>query len=336
MAFRKAKSEQAFLKMGIYGPAGSGKTFTSLLIAEGLTNAMGKRVAFVDTESGTDFYTQTIEERPIHPEAFDFDRIVTKSLAQTNQEVDGIDPSEHGIVVIDSISHLWEAAIEAYDGKKTSIGSIPMHAWGGIKKPYKALITTLLNGQYHAIICGRQKNVFGEDDASGEMRLLGVAMKAEGETPYEPHVLVRMIRELGRGKSLAPVSAFVEKDRSGILSGRTIVLPADQPEGFTYEQIAAPLLAVLLGKKQPQVESIEIAASRDAESKAESDAVKRTSSAELLRTYLARFELCGSVEDVERVSLEITPALKKTMLPADVAGLRVAYQDHTRRVKGSA
>ena len=37
--FRKAKAEQAALKIGLYGPPGSGKTFTSLLIAEGLAKA---------------------------------------------------------------------------------------------------------------------------------------------------------------------------------------------------------------------------------------------------------------------------------------------------------
>jgi hypothetical protein len=48
--FRKAKAEQAALKMGIYGPPGPGKTFTSLLMAEGLAKATGKRIAVVDTE----------------------------------------------------------------------------------------------------------------------------------------------------------------------------------------------------------------------------------------------------------------------------------------------
>ena len=34
--FRKAKAEQAALKIAMYGPPGSGKTFTTLLLAEGL------------------------------------------------------------------------------------------------------------------------------------------------------------------------------------------------------------------------------------------------------------------------------------------------------------
>ena len=48
--FRKAKAEQAALKVGLYGPPGSGKTFTALLLAEGLAKATKKRVAYVDTD----------------------------------------------------------------------------------------------------------------------------------------------------------------------------------------------------------------------------------------------------------------------------------------------
>ena len=50
--FRKAKAEQAALKMGIYGPPGSGKTFTSLLIAEGLAKLSGKGVALATFVTG--------------------------------------------------------------------------------------------------------------------------------------------------------------------------------------------------------------------------------------------------------------------------------------------
>jgi pantothenate kinase-related protein Tda10 len=49
-SFEKPKLLKAALKLGLYGPAGSGKSFTSLLIAEGLARHTGKRVAYVDTE----------------------------------------------------------------------------------------------------------------------------------------------------------------------------------------------------------------------------------------------------------------------------------------------
>lgn len=128
--FRKAKAEQAALKMGLYGAPGSGKTFTSLLIAEGLADLTKKRVAYVDTEHGTDFYCQAVADRGVHPEAFDFDAIYTRSLTETIEETKKLDPKEHGVVVVDSFTHLWEAAQAAYSGNVNRAGQIPFHAWG--------------------------------------------------------------------------------------------------------------------------------------------------------------------------------------------------------------
>ena len=107
--FRKANPSQAYLKIGIYGPPGSGKTFTSLLIAEGLARVVNKKIALVDTEHGSDFYCQAIKDRKIHPEAFEFDAIYTKSLMDTLESVQNIN-GEYNTVIIDSMTHLWESA----------------------------------------------------------------------------------------------------------------------------------------------------------------------------------------------------------------------------------
>jgi hypothetical protein len=47
-AFKKPQPLKAALKMALYGPAGSGKTFTALLAAEGLASHTGKRIALVE------------------------------------------------------------------------------------------------------------------------------------------------------------------------------------------------------------------------------------------------------------------------------------------------
>jgi KaiC/GvpD/RAD55 family RecA-like ATPase len=120
--FQKAKSEQAYFKAALYGKAGTGKTLTSLLWAEGLAARDKKRVAYIDTERGTEFYAMDIAQRKVHPKAFDFDRLITRSIMETVEAVESIDPAEHSVVVIDSITHLWEAARAAYTGKLMSNG----------------------------------------------------------------------------------------------------------------------------------------------------------------------------------------------------------------------
>jgi hypothetical protein len=252
--FTKAKSEQAYFKVGLYGATGSGKTLTSLFWAEGLAAKEGKRIAYIDTERGTDFYAMDIPERTIHPKAFDFDRLVTRSTSETIEAIESIDPKEHGVVVIDSITHLWEAAKAAYNGKLMSTGGIPVQAWGAIKKPYKKIMTLFLDGKFHAIICGRE-GVVMEDNEEGEAKVVGHKMKSEGETPYEPHILGRMVPSRDE-KGGYIVNVFFEKDRSGILTGKTFVSPR-------YETIA-PIVAYLSGDIQGTVGSLEDAAEKDA------------------------------------------------------------------------
>lgn len=281
--FMKAAPKQARLKVSMYGPPGSGKTFSALLMAEGLAKVRGKRIAYVDTERGTDFYAQAVKDRRVHPEAFDFDALYERSIAEVSSAVYGLDAKTHGIVVLDSISHLWEAAMDAYTGKKTKIDSIPMHAWGKIKKPYKDLIKFLIASPFDVFILGRQKNLFENDEDSGEMKKIGVAMRAEGETAYEPHVCVRMESRMNPEKTTESIYvAYVEKDRTGVLAGRAI----RNPSFATIE----PLLP-LLGEVQAPAEDEDERIAKDGELLDKQDdkaKAKEDKSAALFRDFQAK------------------------------------------------
>lgn len=317
--FKKAKAEQAALKMGLYGPAGSGKTFTALLLAEGLAALDGRRVAYIDTEHGTDFYCQKVEARRVHPEAFDFDALYTRSIYDVLDEVQKLDPKTHAVVVLDSITHLWEAAIASYSGKKTSIDTIPMHAWGAIKKPYKKLMGLLLESPLHFIICGRQKSIF-EEDENGELKAVGTTMRSEGETPYEPHILIRMHGiPPKKQEDDGVVMAYAEKDRTGVLAGRAIINP-------NFDNICKPLLP-LLGSVQAKVASADETAAHDAEQAAVQEKQREEASSRLLKDFSARIQLAPDSAALKKIGKEITADLKAQMLPADVATLRAVYQE---------
>lgn len=319
MGFKKATPQQARLKVGLYGPPGSGKTFTSLLFAEGLAKLRGKRVAFVDTERGTDFYAQAVAERQVHPKAFDFDCLYTKSLAEVDAQIRALDPEEYGVVVIDSISHLWDAAIEAYEGQMTAADTIPMHAWGKIKKPYKALLAYLIASPFDVFILGRQKNIF-EDDG-GQLRKVGVGMRAEGETPHEPHICFRMECRQDEADTTKSVNLmYVEKDRTGILQGKTKVNPS-------FSDIE-PLLP-LLGDEQAVQEDDEERKAKDAEllAKDEENTRKKTEkSKELFSGFRAALSGASDLEQLAEISAEIKK--KRRYMTEDNRGaLRMVYED---------
>lgn len=264
--FKKAESQQGYLKLALYGKTGSGKTLTALLIADGIAKGTGKRIAYIDTEYGTDLYTKSIPERIVHPEGFDFDRIVTRSISEAIEAIESIDPEEYCVLIIDSVTHFWEAARAAYNGKTTGAGTIPIQAWGAIKKPYKKLMTLFLDGRFHAILCGRE-GVVMEQDEDGEMKITGTKLKAEGETPYEPHILARMTPERDE-KGGYVIRIFFEKDRSGIFTGKTF----DWPNYKTIE----PVMGYLTGGSHGQIGSPESSAEKDvAAQEAERDKTER-------------------------------------------------------------
>lgn len=325
--FRKAKAEQAAIKMGLYGPSGSGKTFTALLLSEGLAKVSGKRVAFVDTEHGSDFYCKDVASRKHHPAAFDFDALYTKSITEVSDAIASLKSDQYGVIVIDSITHIWEAARLAYAGKVTSAGTIPFHAWAKIKKPYKDLINVLLSSPMHVFFCGRQGNEFEEDEESGELKKVGVKMKAEGETPYEPHILIRMEAIKDAKKGEAVITAFAEKDRTGILAGSTIAWP-------TFDNIIKPILP-LLGNTQAKIQSDDETSRQDAERMTE-DEKKRISESERMREqWKAKMALCNTLEELKALAKELTTEAKKAMTAADVAEVREAYLVAEKNLKAA-
>jgi hypothetical protein len=323
--FHKPKAQKAALKMALYGPAGSGKTFSALLIAEGLAQHTGKRIAYVDTEFGTAFYGQHVPGRAVHPQPFDFDVLYTKSITQALDAVRGLDQQIHGVLVIDSISHPWDAAIAAYTGKKTKAGTVPLRAWTSIKRPYKELVHLLLVSPVHVLICGRQGNDFAEDEETGELKSLGFKMRAEGETAYEPDVLLRLeAHKPGKKGTLVP-TAVVEKDRTGVLAGKTIAWP-------TFDNLAEPLLG-LLGTTQAAPPTDDEVGVQDAEALARQEREHQQRSADLAGRYNTRMGEASTVADLQRVAAELTPAVKTQLVANDLMRVRGAYAERLAKLR---
>lgn len=327
MGFMKAKPAQAAIKCAMFGPPGSGKTFTSLLFAEGLSAIDGKRVAFVDTERGSDFYSVAVPERRVHSEAFDFDALYSRSIMEIAREIRKLDTKTYGVVVIDSMTHLWEAAMNSYEGKKTRAGTIPMHAWGKIKKPYKDLVNYLMSSPMHVFFLGRQGNEYAEDEETGETKAVGVKMKAEGETPYEPSLLIQMEAVKQGKKAEAIITAFAEKDRSGILSGRTIQNP-------TFASVIKPILSVL-GGEQGHIPSVDEVATQDAEAIDAAEASKVEESSGLLRRFTAQYELAEDESSWDAVNKTVTPSVKTKMTARDLTALRESARRCLQRIRNS-
>jgi hypothetical protein len=199
-----------------------------------------------------------------------------------------------------------------------------MYAWGKIKKPYKELINILLSSPMHVFFCGRQGNEFETDEDSGELKKVGVKMKAEGETPYEPHILIHMegIKDK-KGNSI--ITAFAEKDRTGILAGRTIEWP-------DFDNMIKPLLSTL-GGIQATITSEEETGQKDAERITKDDLDRTIESGNIKEHFQAKLVLCKTKDELRDLNNELTPEVKKKMTSSDMAELRESWVKQADKIK---
>jgi hypothetical protein len=312
----KAMPQAAPFKGTIYGDFGTGKTTFAMMLAEGLAKRRNGRVAFFDTEFGTKYLASPSPARTVHPSAFDFDRSMTRSLADVTNEVRALDPKVHTCVVIDSITHLWEAAREAWNAAHPG-QDIALRDWGPIKKPYKALVSALMDGPQDVLLVGRQKTIFEEDD-KGKLANVGVGLRADADTQFEPDFCFQMFSLGKRGDETKP-ALFVEKDRSSILHGRTFPNP-------TFATIE-PVLAVLGDAALKMEDDEDERTSKDAELLQQQDdkaKAKEEKSAGILRDMTAKIQSSTDAAALGGVADEIKK-LKRYLVDEHLKTLQVLY-----------
>lgn len=92
--FTQAAKTQSKLRLAIFGPAGSGKTYSSLSMAKG----MGGRAALIDTEYGS---------ASKYADRFEFDTLILKEPSVQNMVTAINTAAAYDVLIIDSLSHAW-------------------------------------------------------------------------------------------------------------------------------------------------------------------------------------------------------------------------------------
>ncbi|MGE4259241.1 MAG: AAA family ATPase [Candidatus Babeliales bacterium] len=228
--FKPASNTQAFLKAGILGFAGSGKTHTASLIAIGLTLLVGEKskakprpVMFLDTETGSDWVKPMFQEANIE--------LLTSKTRSFSNLVPAIREAEkEGCVLLtDSITHFWTELTEAYANKKgRKNGRLEFQDWAVLKKEWRGFTDVFVNSSAHIILCGRagfEYDYFEDEDGKKNLQKTGVKMKAETEMGYEPSLLVMMEREMDMSTMKNVRTATILKDRSRLIDGKSFKNP---------------------------------------------------------------------------------------------------------------
>lgn len=146
MKLRKACRTNIKIKMGLQGPSGGGKTYSSLLIAFGLCGDWTK-IAVIDTENhSADLYDHLGEYNVIPIDApFSPDKYISaiKVCQDSGMEV----------IIIDSMTHSWEYLIEYH----ASLQGNSFTNWGKITPMHNELVQAILQSPCHVIATIRCK-----------------------------------------------------------------------------------------------------------------------------------------------------------------------------------
>lgn len=230
---RKATNRMAYAKVGLYGTAGSGKTFTAAKIATGL-HAFAKSdkpVGFFDTEPAASYVIPVFEAAGVPLLVYDESR----ALADLMRFMDEAE-KECSIVIVDSITHVWRDAQSSYIKKineglkrrnKKPISKLEFHHWGPIKAAWAEFTDRFLSSKIHVIVCGRAGSIYeyqtNEETGKKELITSGTRMAVEKELGYEPSLLIELEPVRADGKIIN--RAFIQKDRTDTLNGVEIDAP---------------------------------------------------------------------------------------------------------------
>lgn len=222
---QEARSESAYLKLGIYGEAGSGKTFTSTRVAIGLCGFIKseKPVGFMDTETGSDFVRFRFEQAGLKLRAWK-----TRAFVDLLKIVDTAE-KECSVLIIDSITHPWDELVAAYL-KANNKARLTLKDWQPVKATWREFTDKFLNSKLHIIMCGRSADKWDQiedEDGAMELRKVGTKMKTEKDLGYEPNLLVEMeaIQLTAKAGGAYIRRAYIKKDRFGVLDGKVFDNP---------------------------------------------------------------------------------------------------------------
>lgn len=220
-----AVSSSAFLKQGLLGFQGGGKSLTGALTLIGLykyTQKLGlndgtKPVAMFDTEKGSDWLIPVFKAAGVP-----FVVAKQKTFADLITVIKEAEAHAFGLL-IDSITHPWRELVESYLRKKQR-SYLQMDDWGYLKGEHgwQQFTDLYVNSKLHIIMAGRAGYEYETyvEDGRKKMDKVGTKMKTEGETGFEPDLLVMMepIEDLRTGK--VKHRATVQKDRSTLIDGQ--------------------------------------------------------------------------------------------------------------------
>lgn len=156
--FHKAVRENVSLIIALAGGTGSGKTYSAMRLASGISHR--KSFAVIDTEAGRASH---------YADQFAFDTCDLKPPFRPDAYAEAImaaDKAAYPVIVVDSVSHVWAGDGGVLDWQEDELDrmagddwkkreAVKMAAWIKPKMAHKHMMQKLLQVRAHVILCFR-------------------------------------------------------------------------------------------------------------------------------------------------------------------------------------
>lgn len=167
LKLRQSSKKQAKIKMAIQGCAGSGKTYSSLLLASGLINDWGK-IAVIDSEnSSADLYAHLGNYNVLSLGA-------NFSPENYIQALEICEKAGMEVIIIDSMSQCWDYLLECHSNMQGN----SFTNWGKITPRQNAFVQKILQSKSHIICTLRTKQDYVLNEKNGKLVPEKVGLKA--------------------------------------------------------------------------------------------------------------------------------------------------------------
>lgn len=174
------------MKLALISPSGAGKTHSSLLIAAGLTGWSAEtddpesmpKIAVIDTENGS---ASMEVGKPGIPRFKVHEIDPPYTLLKYVEAIDAAQKAGFEVLIIDSISHLWDGeggmrqqkdALDAADPK----GNQWAH-WGPITRDHEAFKAWILKSDLHLICTIRSKQAYEQVEEDGKKKIVRLGLQ---------------------------------------------------------------------------------------------------------------------------------------------------------------
>lgn len=168
MKLQKAERKRSKIKIALQGSAGSGKTMSSLLLAQGLTNSDFSKIAIIDTENGSaDLYAHLGDynvlklELPYTPEKY-------------IEAIEVCEKANMEVIILDSISHCWDELLDFH----SKLAGNSFTNWNKVTPRQKAFVNKILQSNTHIIATMRTKQDYVLNQKNGKFIPEKVGLKA--------------------------------------------------------------------------------------------------------------------------------------------------------------